>query len=303
VGAKFGYTSWHPSGKLAVYSIDNLPMFFHTVRNEIRDTVHVDSALVYYVAELKIVKTTPAISEKEYLETWPAWSADGRYLYFCRAKMIWTDKNKIPPDEYKEIKYDLVRIEYDVLQDKWGEVETVLSSKETGLSIAMPRVSPDGRWLMFCMCDYGYFPPWLQSSDLYIMDLKSAEQTGRFEYSELEFNSSESEAWHSWSSNSRWVVFSSKRRRGVFTESFIGYIDENGKMSKPFVLPQKDPTYYDYCLDTFNTPEFVTGPIMVTGEKVARVARSPAEETLYVPITMATPKFNSGQQKGQNWRE
>ena len=78
----------------------------------------------------------------------------------------------------KSVKYDLVRISYDIGQDKWGEPETVLSSKDTGLSIAMPRVSPDGRWLLFCMCEYGYFPTWQQSSDLYIMDLKKAAGNG-----------------------------------------------------------------------------------------------------------------------------
>jgi hypothetical protein len=301
IGAKFGYTAWHPSGKLAVYSINNLPMFFHTARNEVRDTFDLDSALAYFVVDSEIVKTSPKISKKEQLETWPAWSADGQYLYFCRTPMTWPRGGKFPPDGYEKVKYDLVRISYDLEHDRWGEVETVLSAKDTGLSIAMPRISPDGRWLIFCMCDYGYFPPWQQSSDLYIMDLKAAQKTGRYECRRLDINSDQSEAWHSWSSNSRWIVFSSKREYGVFTRCYFSYVDENGRVYKPLVLPQKDPTFYGYCLETFNTPEFVTGPIPAAGDRLRRVIRGSEGVSVEIPITMATPKAGSAPSYGARW--
>jgi hypothetical protein len=301
IGVKLGYTSWHPSGKLAVYSINNLPMFFHTARNEVRDTFDIDSALAYFVVDSKTVKTSPGISRKDRLETWPCWSADGRYLYFCvTPKVLLADKNNFPPRGYETVKYDLVRISYDIGQDQWGETETVLSSKDTGLSIAMPRVSPDGRWLLFCMCEYGYFPPWQQSSDLYIMDLKKATETGRYEYRRLDISSDQSEAWHCWSSNSRWIVFSSKKDQGVFTRCYLSYVDENGKAYKPFVVPQKDPEFYDYCLETFNTPEFVTGPIPVRRSKLLRLVNSADGVSLKIPITMATPKVEQDRQMGQN---
>jgi len=303
IDAKFGYTSWHPSGKLAVYSINNLPMFFHTARNEVRDTFDIDSALAYFVVDSKTVKTSPEISRKERLETWPCWSADGRYLYFCvTPKVLFADENHFPPHGYERVKYDLVRISYDIGQDKWGETETVLSSKDTGLSIAMPQVSHDGRWLLFCMCEYGYFPTWQQSSDLYIMDLKEAKETGRYEYRRLDINSDQSESWHSWSSNSRWIAFSSKRDYGVFTRCYISYVDESGRAYKPLVLPQKDPEFYDSCLETFNTPELVTGPVPATGERLARVVRSSEEISVSMPITMATPKAVP-QPEAEPWHE
>ncbi len=301
IGAKFGYTAWHPSGKLAVYSINNLPMFFHTARNEVRDTFDLHSALAYFVVGSKIVKTSPKISKKEQLETWPVWSADGRYLYFCSAPITWPMEGKFPPDGYKKLRYDLVRISYDLERDQWGEVETVLSAQDTGLSIAMPRISPDGRWLIFCMCDYGYFPPWQQSSDLYIVDLKAAKETGRYEYRRLDINSDQSEAWHSWSSNSRWIVFSSKREYGVFTRCYFSYVDENGRVYKPLVLPQKDPAFYGYCLETFNTPEFVTGPIPAAGNKLRRIIRGSDEVSVEIPITMATPKAEAAPRYGERW--
>ena len=250
-----------------------------------------DSTLAYFDVDAKEVKTAKGISKKEQLETWPCWSADGRYLYFSSTPMTWTDKKQVPPKDYDKIKYDLVRISYDVNNDKWGEPEIVLSGKDTGRSISMARTSPDGRWIIFCMYDYGAFPPWQASSDLYITDLKAAQTTGKYEYRRMEVNSDQSEAWHGWSSNSRWIVFSSKRDYGAFTRSYISYVDETGKAYKPLILPQKDPEFYDSCLDIFSTPEFVTGPITVSAERLASAIRS-AGSSVKMPaaITMATPR-------------
>jgi Tol biopolymer transport system component len=292
IGTKFGYTSWHPSGRLAIYSINNLPMFFHSARDEVRDTVNLDSLLAYFLADSMTIKTVAQISQKERLENWPAWSADGRYLYFCSAPKLWSkeDLKKHPPDGYRDVRYDLVRISYDIDTDTWGRVETILSAKDTGRSIAMPRVSPDGRWLSFCMIDYGYFPPWHSGSDLYLMDLKAAQETGQHKYRRLEINSDQSESWQCWSSNSRWIVFSSKRDYGVFTKPYFSYVDQQGKVYKPVLLPQKDPEFYESCVRTFNTPELIIEPVKATGEKLRRVVRNQKAIAVEIPVTMATPK-------------
>ncbi len=289
VGTKFGYSSWHPSGKLVTYSINQVVMFLHAAGDEVRDVMDLDSLLAYYVVDSQTVKTAPEIARKDRLETYPTWSPDGRFLYFCSAPLTWSDRSAIPKD-YNEIRYDLVRIAYDVDQDAWGPLETVLSAQDTGKSILLPRVSPDGRWLLFSMCDYGCFPVYRQSSDLYLMDLEAAEQTGRYEYRRLAINSEASESWHSWSSNSRWIAFSSKRGSGVFTRTYISYVDPSGKAHKPFVLPQKDPTHYDSCLWTYSVPELVTEPVRITKERLGRVIRDPAKISVQMPVTMATPK-------------
>jgi hypothetical protein len=290
VGTKFTYTSWHPSGRLVAYSLNKVRQFFHSARNEIRDAVDLDSLIACYLVDSKTISVPPKLSKKERLETYPAWSPDGRYLYFCTAPMLWSDQNKIPPQRYREVKYDLMRISYDIDNGQWGELETVLSANDTGLSILLPRISPDGRWLLFCMCDYGSFPAFQHTSDLYITDLKVAQQAGQYGYRRLDINSDKSESWHSWSSNSRWIAFSSKRRDGVFTRPYISYVDHTGKAHRPFVLPQKDPTFYDSCLQTYNTPEFVIEPLKVTKEKLGRVVRSSRKIEVDMPITMATPK-------------
>lgn len=290
LGTKFTYTAWHPSGRLVAYSYNKVRQFFHSARGEVREVVDLDSLLAYYLTDSRTIKTPAALSKKDRLETYPTWSPDGRYLYFCSAPILWSDRNKVPPQRYDEVKYDLLRISYDLEKDQWGELETVISAEDTGLSILEPRISPDGRWLLCCMSDYGSFPVHYQSSDLYLMDLKAAEQTGRFEYKRLDINSDQSESWHSFSSNSRWVAFSSKRDYGLFTRSYFSYIDEQGKVHKPLIMPQKDPAFYDSCIKTFSVPELVTEPVKVRAEKFGRLIRSPSKIAVDLPVTMATPK-------------
>jgi hypothetical protein len=301
IGTKFGYTSWHPSGKIAVFAVNKVRQLFHSAASEVRDVLDLDSLISYYLLESESVKTAPDLARKDRLETYPTWSADGRYLYFCSAPVTWTDKSVIP-ESYDQIRYDLVRTSYDIDSDKWGPLESVLSAEETGRSILLPRISPDGRWLLFCMCDYGCFPVYRQSSDLYMIDLEAAKQTGRYEYSRLDINSSESESWHSFSSNSRWIVFSSKRDSGVFTRTYIAYVDKSGKVHKPIRLPQKDPTYYDSCLWTYSVPELVTEPVRVTKEKLGKVVRGTEEIPIKMPITMATPKTDGLTDRQEPWQ-
>jgi len=289
IGTKLGYTSWHPSGRIAAFSVNKVRQLFHSAASEVRDVVDFDSLMAYYLVESKNVKTTKDLTRKDRLETYPAWSADGRYLYFCSAPVTWPDRTVVP-EPHDQIKYDLVRAAYDIDNDMWGPLETVLSARDTDQSILLPRISPDGRWLLFCMCDYGCFPVYRHSSDLYMMDLEAAQQTGEYKYRRLDINSEDSESWHCFSSNSRWIAFSSKRDSGVFTRIYIAYVDPNGKVHKPIRLPQKDPTYYDSCLWTYSVPELITEPVRATKEKLGRVVRGSEKIPIEMPITMATPK-------------
>jgi hypothetical protein len=283
IGAKWGYTAWHPSGRLAVYSINKVRQFFHAGGMEVRDVVDLDSALLCYHLDSEKVTCSEDLGDKNRLETYPTWSPDGRYLYFCSAPVLWKDRDTVPPKNYDKVKYDLRRIAYDIETDQWGKAETVLSADETGLSILLPRVSPDGRFLLFCMCRYGCFPIYQPSSDLYLMDLA----TGN--YRKLDINSSYSESWHSWSSNSRWIAFSSKRQGGSLTRTYLSYVDATGNVHKPFVLPQKDPEYYDSLVETFSVPELIGDRVKVSTSLLARIARRKPPAAVDIPITGATP--------------
>lgn len=250
-----GYTAWHPNGRLAAFAAGDMFQFFHAA-GENRDVFDRESDLALYDADSNTVTTAPDISKPDRLETFPTWSPDGQYLYFCSTAPL-------PPERYSEVRYDLMRIKYDVDSDRWGDVEPVLLAEDTGLSILEPRVSPDGRWLLFCMCSYGEFPVFRPSSDLYLMDLKTRQ------YSRLSVNSPRSESWHCWSRNSRWIAFASKRRDGVFARVYFSYIDQEGRAHKPVLLPQKDPTFYDRFIKTYNAPELSMAPAPATPQSLA----------------------------------
>ncbi|MGD8237708.1 MAG: cytochrome C biosynthesis protein [Armatimonadota bacterium] len=279
---KFGYAAWHPSGELVAYSLNKVKQFLHAGRAEVRDVVDLDSDVVCYRLESDVVQTTADISEPDRLETYPTWSPDGRYLYYCSAPILWPNRDSIPPEHYDETRYDLRRIRYHIDGGTWGKAETVLSSEKTGLSIVLPRISPDGRWLLFCMCEYGCFPIYQPSSDLYLMDVETRE------YRRLAINSDRSESWHSWSSNGRWFVFSSKRRDGLFTRSYISYFDEAGRAHEPVILPQEDPTFYDRFIRTYTVPELVTEPVRVSPRTLARAVRSPQKAEVELPVISMT---------------
>jgi WD40 repeat protein len=269
IGAKFGYTAWHPSGRLAAYSINDVWQFFHAAGTEVRDVIDIDAALAYCRFDDGKMELVPRAADKTRLESYPAWSPDGHYLYYCSAPILWSDSDEMPPEQYAEVQYDLMKIRYDIATDSWGEPEMVLSSQETGLSILQPRLSPDGRFMLFCMCRYGGFPVYQPTSDLYLMELSTGE------YSRLAINSDFAESWHSWSSNSRWIAFSSRRGNGgFFTRCYLSFVDTNGLVHKPFILPQHDPEFYDSFLETISVPELIDGPIPVASKLLTRIAQS-----------------------------
>jgi dipeptidyl aminopeptidase/acylaminoacyl peptidase len=270
------YSSWHPSGRFVTFSVNKLRMFYHDA-GETRHVFDAASDLGCYWPASNAVKSSRHLTDPAQLETFPNWSPDGRCLYFCRAP-------KVPFHRYRQIRYDLMRIGYDPDTDTWGEPEVVLSAKETARSAAEPRVSPDGRYVMFCLFDYGSFPVYQPSSDLYVMDVEG----GWFR--KLSVNSPRSESWHCWSSNGRWFVFSSKRRDGIFAKPYLSYFDRNGRAHKPFVLPQRDPDFYESHLRTYNVPELVSEAVPLGPRDFARAVLAPSDAHSAEAVSGATPK-------------
>jgi hypothetical protein len=277
------YMSWHPSGRVVAFSANKVRQFFHTARSEMRDVVDLDSDLGLYTVDSNTVTTAASIADPGRLETYPAWSADGRHLYFCSAPILWSDRDKVPPDRFNELRYDLVRVGYEADTGRWGALETVLSAAQAGGSVTLPRPSPDGRFLLFCISDYGCFPVHDASADLYLMDLRN----GRYE--RLGCNSDRSESWHSWSSNSRWFVFSSKRDDDLLARPYLAYLDRDGRAHKPFVLPQRAPGFYRSFLKTYNLPELVREPIPFKPEQLLSAIRKTAPIKAELPLASPRP--------------
>jgi hypothetical protein len=263
-----GYPSWHPSGSAVAFSMNEPRLLFRGAGCEVRDVLDLQSSLALVRVPTAAVSAPPHAARPGRLETFPAWSADGKTLYFCAADQSWGQDALRAIEDLKKVKYDLMRVPYDIEKDAWGAAEPVLTAAETGLSISEPRASPDGRYLLFCMSAYAGFPVYQPSSDLYLMDLRSGK------HRRLECNSDASESWHCWSSNSRWIVFSSKRDNGWLARPYFSYIDSEGREHKPFPLPQEDPALYDASLKTYNVPELITGPITAPREELLRAINS-----------------------------
>jgi Tol biopolymer transport system component len=267
------YLAWHPSGSVLAFSMSVTGQVFHGTGAEFRDAYDADSHLAVMNVRSGAVYTTPDIADPDKLENFPCWSADGKVLYYCRTKRLWPQKQSPTIEQIMKIKYDLMSIRYDVERGILSEPKTLLAAADTGLSICEPRTSPDGRYLLFCMLNYGAFPLFQSSGDLYLMELQSGK------YRRLACNSQSSEAWHCWSSNSRWIVFSRRRDNPLMSRPYFSYLDAQGREHKPFLLPQKDPAFYDTFLKTYNVPELVSGPVTVTQEELLRpVTPGPAAQ-------------------------
>ncbi len=285
LSSRIGYVSWHPGGKYLAFSSYKVQQYFHSVGKQFIDVYDNDSyILIYDVLNRKII-SLPQLTEQGILNTWPAWSADGRYLYYCSAPVLWSDNGE-PPRNFNKTRYNLLRIAYDTDKNIWGDVDTVLTPEQTGLSIAMPRISPDNKFCLFCMQNYGPYPYIDPSSDLYLMDLKTGQ------YRKLDINSEYNESYHSWSQNGRWIIFSSRRGGGIFTRLYISHIDSTGNVSKAFILPQNDPEFYDSFLKCYNVAELAVAPVSFSQQQLHRAIQS--KNTVKVALPPELLKRSAG---------
>lgn len=255
----FGYVAHNPDGELIAYSVNKFNEYFTNSTQNLNEVTDQASDLVVYNVKTNVVTTSPKISTQN-RENFPTWSPDGKWLYYISAGRAGSDF-----DSRFFSMYSLCRISYDKISNTWGEVDTIFDAYKEGRSLTFPRISPDGKYLLFCLINYGYFSINHHESDLYLMDLATRE------YRKLEINSPENDSYHSWSQNGRWIVFSSKRFNNLFTAPYFSYFDKDGKFHKPFMLPQKDPHFYDTFMLNFNIPEFVNGKVNLDPIKIREV--------------------------------
>ena len=273
------YPAWHPWLPLIVYSTNRTEQVFHTKDHNKIEVYDAASDIISY--NLDTNEVTNLENDPEEFEVFPAWAPDGKTLYYCSAHFEFPDTTEHSFQvihRAKEVKYNLFKKDFDPETKQFGPRQMVLKADSMGMSATLPRVSPDGRFLMFTMGGYGVFHIWHRDADLWLLDLKNGELRNM-----EEINSDNTESYHSWSSNGRWVVFSSRRDDGGYTRPFIAHIDENGKGSKPFELPQASPDYHRQFLKSYNIPEFMKGPVTIKPQTFADVLKTEGTTVKYKP--------------------
>lgn len=253
------YPSWHPSEKYIAFSVNDTKQSFHTKDKNLVEVYDMKSDVVVYDVEKHEIFSDSRLMSGNAFENFPAFSPDGKKLYFCSAAF------RTMADEYDDVKYSLCSVDFDPVSRKFGEkVDTLFNARTENRSVSFPRVSPDGNFLLYGKADYGGFFVWHKEADLYMMDINTGEH-----YALDGANSPDVESYHSWSGNSRWIIYISRRLDGLYSRLYICYIDPYGKAGKAFLMPQKDIRFYDDFMKSYNVPEFVSGKVGNLGYTVS----------------------------------
>jgi len=244
-----------PSGRYVIGSVNEISLALLT--NDYRFSqvfFPTYGILAYYSVDDKKFRSLPGADDYDYVQTNPNWSPDEEYIVFARAvtkNEVHDDITDVSPkqknadiytlNEQYNMQFDLYRITFN--NGLGGTPQPLEGGSGNGMSNYFPRHSPDGKWIVFTQSKTGIM---LQpDSQLYIIPAGGGEPR-RMQCNRELFNS-----WHSWSPNSRWLLFSSKVNT-PFTEIFLTYIDETGKDHPPVLLSRfSDPRY------AANVPEFV----------------------------------------------
>ena len=222
------YPYWHPSGRYIAYSTNKTNQLFHS-------------------AGKNRVVLSPLLKQDSVYETYPVFSADGRSLYFCSSTGSGTVSvtglgigSGTVESGLNSLRYNLCRIDFNPETGRFGErVDTIVNAASQQKSVSFPRPSYDGRFLCYTLSDYGQFSIWHHEADLWLLDLT----TGQSRLMDGA-NSEDTESFHNWSTNSRWLVVSSRRDDGLFTRPYFCHVDTDGKVTKAFMLPQRNPRQF-----------------------------------------------------------
>lgn len=251
------YPSWHDGGRYIAYSQNQTKQMFHTTDCNRIEVFDYKSDVVVLDTETGNTLTCPQLSSADAFETFPSWH--GNTLYFCTA-----DSVEIPKD-YDRAHYSLCSISFDPAKGTFGtQVDTLYNARKMGGSVSLPRVSPDGRWLLFSRSAYGQFHVWHKDAQMQMIDLRTRQMVTPPMKGMRCFGGS-------WSKNGRWVVFMSRNDDGLYTRLLIARCNDDGTFTKPFVLPQSDASHDLRLMKSYNLPEMtVNKSKIVTGNLLGR---------------------------------
>jgi tetratricopeptide (TPR) repeat protein len=256
-----------PDGRFVIASIEPS----HSTGSRVRDRLYsinfhnygftqvfypTRGVLGWYSKDTHKLVPLPGADDPNYVHTSGFWSPDGKYIIFSRAVATDPYEQGKPRAMYAndpnetQVKYDLYRIPFN--DGKGGTPERVVGASENGMSNNFPKVSPDGKWIVFVQCRNGLLMR--PDSKLYIVPFAGGEARP------LRSNLATMNSWHSFSPNGRWLVFSSKSQAPVdsskepslYTRMYLTHIDEQGNSSP--AIRVENATASNRAV---NIPEFV----------------------------------------------
>ena len=279
------YPSWHPTENLVAFSTNKTGQAFHLYYPEALEVMDERSDLLLY--DVTKNEVSHIIRTYADLETFPCWAPDGRTLYYCTTNINPLLNPSLPDTlttqqlllKFDSIRYNLMSIPFEPKTRSFGRPKLEINAAAEEKSISVPRVSPDGRYILYTKGDYGQFHIWHKSSDLWVKDLQTDSC-----YALTEANSPDVESFHSWSSNGRWFVFSSRRMDGNYTRPFIAYFDKQGRAHKAFVIPQEDPEWNILLLKSYNVPELSRDAVRISMQDLHQcIYETEGENAIYKP--------------------
>lgn len=237
--------SWHPSSRYVAFSCNDTKQIFYGRSQDKIEAFDVKSDMYIYDVKQHCAILDERFTSPDQWETFPSFSPDGKWLYFSVARPVHM------PQEYQQLHYSLVRSPFDEKNGKLGVVDTIYNADISGGTALMPRISPDGRYLLYTVAESGAFNLYHKESDFRMFDLQTRQPVDC-----SVINSPEAESYHAWSSNGRWMMYSSKQVDGRYTRLFLSYWDGK-KWGKPFLLPQEEPRQNTLLMMAYNVAEFV----------------------------------------------
>lgn len=264
------YPSWHPTLPFIAFSSNSIKQGFNSYDPCKIDPFDEYSDLVLYDIEKNEITAIRKTYDKQ--ETNPCWSGDGQYLYYNCTDTVYT-KTYNP----RSMLYDIFRIKFNAKDKSWSEPELVYCATKQHKSATYPKVSPDSHYLLFTQANFGTSTQTNKSADLYLTDLKTGTTRALNEVN----CPTESDSYHDWSSDSKWIVFCSRREDGNYARPFFAHLNADGKFSKPFIIPREDPEHHHNLLKCYNVTEFSSTPIKLKKTEIQDAIDEDAVKATY----------------------
>ena len=269
------YPSWHPTAKLVAFSTNLTRQAFHTAHPNKIEVYDLASDLILYDVEKDSVSIVS--NDSTLLEIYPTWSPDGKYLYYGKSVPLPEEmQDKDIRTTYPKIQYNLYRRSFDLATHNFGEEELIYDAASDNKSVTLPRISPDGRYLLFAIGQYGCFHSRHHDGDIVCIPLEqytgtplNAENSTPVDLT-LVNSDGYSDSYPSWSSNGHWIMLASRRDDDNYSRVYFAYFN-NGKVEKAFLLPQEDPEMHISLLKSYNRPEFMVEPVKISVEEFSKV--------------------------------